>query len=99
MSMHDLLQVARYTALASGIIYGIYHHRSLQKAHDQDKEYHAIRRREQLIAQAKEAWRQKKDGAKGDGGKSYSHLFHCDVVLFSITRFRVYTLFFFLSHF
>jgi F-type H+-transporting ATP synthase subunit e len=65
--MSSTLNVARYTALASGIIYGIYHHRSLQKAHDQDKEYHAIRRREQLIAQAKEAWRQKKDGAKGDG--------------------------------
>lgn len=72
--MHNLLQVARYTALASGIFYGIYHHRSLQKAHDQEKEHRAIYRREQLIAQAKDAWRQKKDSAKGDGGESYFQL-------------------------
>ncbi|KAF8131648.1 ATP synthase E chain-domain-containing protein [Boletus edulis] len=65
--MSSTLNVARYTALASGIFYGIYHHRSLQKAHDQEKEHHAIRRREQLIAQARDAWRQKKESAKSDG--------------------------------
>ncbi|KAG8219399.1 ATP synthase E chain-domain-containing protein, partial [Butyriboletus roseoflavus] len=63
--MSSTLNVARYTALASGIVYGIYHHRSLQKAHDQEKEHHAVHRREQLIVQAKDAWRQK--SAKGDG--------------------------------
>ncbi|KAF9225323.1 hypothetical protein BS17DRAFT_801397 [Gyrodon lividus] len=61
------LNVARYTALLSGVFYGIYHHRSLQKAHDQDKEHHAIHQREQLIAQAKDAWRQKKESTKADG--------------------------------
>jgi F-type H+-transporting ATP synthase subunit e len=60
--------------LASGIFYGIYHHRSLQKTHDQEKEHYAIRHREQLIAQAKDAWRQKKESTKGDGGKSYFQL-------------------------
>ncbi|KAF8433503.1 ATP synthase E chain-domain-containing protein [Boletus edulis BED1] len=65
--MSSTLNVARYTALASGIFYGIYHHRSLQKAHDQEKEHHAIRRREQLIAQARDAWRQKKESAKSNG--------------------------------
>ncbi|KAF8845994.1 hypothetical protein PAXINDRAFT_124802 [Paxillus involutus ATCC 200175] len=65
--MSSTLNVARYTALLSGIFYGIYHRRSLQKAHDQDKEHHAIHQREQLIEQAKAAWRQKKESVKGDG--------------------------------
>ncbi|KAF9245667.1 ATP synthase E chain-domain-containing protein [Melanogaster broomeanus] len=61
------VNVARYTALLSGVFYGISHRRSLQKAHDQDKEHHAIHQREQLISQAKAAWRQKKESGKGDG--------------------------------
>ncbi|KAH7930458.1 hypothetical protein BV22DRAFT_1028429 [Leucogyrophana mollusca] len=61
------VNVARYTALVSGVFYGIYHRRSLQKAHDQDKEHHAIHHREQLIAQAKDAWKHKQESAKGDG--------------------------------
>ncbi|KAG6380767.1 ATP synthase E chain-domain-containing protein [Boletus reticuloceps] len=75
--MSSTLNVARYTALASGIFYGIYHHRSLQKAHDQEKEHHAIRRREQLIAQARDAWRQKKESFKsdGDGKRSINRFF------------------------
>ncbi|KAH0837917.1 ATP synthase E chain-domain-containing protein [Lanmaoa asiatica] len=72
--MSSTLNVARYTALASGVFYGIYHHRSLQKAHDQEKEHRAIHCREQLIAQAKDAWRQQKESAKGDGGKPYFQL-------------------------
>ncbi|KAG2365522.1 ATP synthase E chain-domain-containing protein [Suillus spraguei] len=63
--MSTTLNVARYSALLSGVFYGIYHRRSLQKAHDQDKEHHAIHQREQLIAQAKDAWRQKQESAKG----------------------------------
>ncbi|KAG1779529.1 ATP synthase E chain-domain-containing protein [Suillus placidus] len=66
--MSTTLNVARYSALFSGIFYGIYHRRSLQKAHDQDKEHHAIHQREQLIAQAKDAWRHKQDSAKGSDG-------------------------------
>ena len=65
--MSSTLNVARYTALVSGIIYGIYHRRSLQKEHDQDREHHAIHHREQLISQAKDAWRQKQESKKGDG--------------------------------
>ena len=69
--------------MASGIFYGIYHHRSLQKAHDQDKEHHAIHRREQLIAQAKDAWHQKKESSvKGDGGKLYFQLLALSRLLF-----------------
>ncbi|KAG2350955.1 hypothetical protein BDR05DRAFT_1054981 [Suillus weaverae] len=66
--MSTTLNVARYSALLSGIFYGIYHRRSLQKAHDQDKEHHAIHQREQLIAQAKDAWRHKQDSVKGSDG-------------------------------
>jgi hypothetical protein len=32
-----ILQVVRYTALLSGITYGIYHQSTLQKQHDADK--------------------------------------------------------------
>ncbi|KAG2155711.1 ATP synthase E chain-domain-containing protein [Suillus clintonianus] len=66
--MSSTLNVARYTALLSGVFYGIYHRRSLQKAHDQDKEHHAIHQRTQLIAQAKDAWKHKQESAKGSDG-------------------------------
>ncbi|KAG2138722.1 ATP synthase E chain-domain-containing protein [Suillus bovinus] len=66
--MSATLNVARYSALLSGVFYGIYHRRSLQQAHDQEKEHHAIHQREQLIAQAKDAWRHKQEGAKGSDG-------------------------------
>ncbi|KIK41642.1 hypothetical protein CY34DRAFT_805803 [Suillus luteus UH-Slu-Lm8-n1] len=66
--MSTTLNVARYSALLSGVFYGIYHRRSLQKAHDQDKEHHAIHQRERLIAQAKDAWRHKQESAKGSDG-------------------------------
>ncbi|KAH7886229.1 ATP synthase E chain-domain-containing protein [Phlebopus sp. FC_14] len=61
------VNVVRYSALLGGIFYGIYHRRSLQKAHDLEKEHHAIHYREQLILQAKDAWRQKQESSKGDG--------------------------------
>lgn len=62
------IQVIRYTALLSGVFYGISHRRSLQKAHDADKEHHAIHEREHLVAQAKEAWKRKNEGSM-DGGE------------------------------
>jgi len=58
------LNVARYTALVTGVFYGIYHRRTLQQAHDQEKEHHAIHQRQHLIAEAKEAWRKKQEGSK-----------------------------------
>ncbi len=63
-----LWQVVRYTTLLSGVFYGIYHRRTLQNAHDADKTHHAKHEREALIAQAKEAWKQKQAGNK-DGGE------------------------------
>ena len=57
-------KVVRYTALLSGVFYGISHRRTLQKAHDEDKQHHAIHEREHLIAQAKEAWKKKQETSK-----------------------------------
>ncbi|KII93938.1 hypothetical protein PLICRDRAFT_36155 [Plicaturopsis crispa FD-325 SS-3] len=58
------VNVVRYSALLGGAFYGIFHRRTLQKAHDVEKEHHAVQHREHLIAQAKEAWRKQQAGAK-----------------------------------
>ncbi|CAL1694348.1 unnamed protein product [Somion occarium] len=58
------VNVVRYTALLSGVFYGIAHRRSLQKAHDEEKLHHAVHEREHLIQQAKEAWKQKQEAPK-----------------------------------
>ncbi|KAH9969151.1 ATP synthase E chain-domain-containing protein [Russula dissimulans] len=58
------VNVVRYTALLSGVFYGIYHRRTLQNAHDAEKAHHAKHERESLIAQAREAWKQKQAGDK-----------------------------------
>lgn len=73
------IKVVRYTALLSGVFYGIAHRRSLQKTHDEEKRHHAIHEREQLIAQAKDAWKRKQEGAKDGGafviiGTSQTHI-------------------------
>ncbi|KAI0803162.1 ATP synthase E chain-domain-containing protein [Irpex lacteus] len=60
------VNVVRYTALLSGVFYGITHRRSLQKEHDKEKKHHAIQEREHLIAEAKEAWKKKQQGTKKD---------------------------------
>ncbi|EIM92393.1 uncharacterized protein STEHIDRAFT_127218 [Stereum hirsutum FP-91666 SS1] len=58
------VNVVRYTALLSGVFYGVLHRRTLQKQHDEDKARHAIHEREHLIHQAKEAWKRKQEGSK-----------------------------------
>jgi len=60
------VNVVRYTALLSGVFYGIAHRRTLQKEHDEEKKNHAIHEREHLVAQAKEAWKKKQEGSKKD---------------------------------
>ncbi|KAI0690746.1 ATP synthase E chain-domain-containing protein [Cytidiella melzeri] len=60
------VNVVRYTALLSGVFYGIAHRRTLQKEHDHEKKIHAIHEREHLIAEAKEAWKKKQEGSKKD---------------------------------
>ncbi|KAF5384890.1 hypothetical protein D9615_001101 [Tricholomella constricta] len=55
------VNVVRYTALFTGVVYGFYHRRTLQAQHDQLKVEHALHSRERLIAEAKEAWKRKND--------------------------------------
>ncbi|KAG5652196.1 hypothetical protein H0H81_005931 [Sphagnurus paluster] len=55
------VNVVRYTALFTGVLYGFYHHRTLQAQHDQHKAEHALHTRERLITEAKEAWKRQKE--------------------------------------
>ncbi|KAJ7150355.1 ATP synthase E chain-domain-containing protein [Mycena filopes] len=50
------VNVVRYTALFTGVVYGWYHRRTLQAAYDVHKIEAATYQREHLIAQAKAAW-------------------------------------------
>lgn len=53
------LKVVRYTALASGVLYGIVHRRTLTSQEKQKHELHEAHRREKLLEQAREAWKEK----------------------------------------
>ncbi|KAF5332536.1 hypothetical protein D9611_005128 [Ephemerocybe angulata] len=55
------VNVVRYSALFSGILYGWYHHRTLQATANQHKVEHAIHHREKLIQEAKAAWKRKNE--------------------------------------
>lgn len=63
----SVLQVARYTALFSGVVYGWYHRRTIQANYDAQKLKHAAHDREHLIAEAKTAWKRRHETAKDDG--------------------------------
>ncbi|KAJ3774374.1 ATP synthase E chain-domain-containing protein [Lentinula raphanica] len=58
------VNVARYSALFAGVFYGFYHRRTLQAAHNESKVQHAAHDREHLIAEAKEAWKNKQVAEK-----------------------------------
>ncbi|TFK70444.1 hypothetical protein BDN72DRAFT_838969 [Pluteus cervinus] len=60
------VNVTRYTALFSGVVYGWYHRRTLQSEHDKHKLEHAVHDREVLVNQAKEAWKRNQEAGKGD---------------------------------
>ncbi|KAG8741556.1 hypothetical protein FRC11_014720 [Ceratobasidium sp. 423] len=55
------VNVVRYTALGAGILYGIVHRRTLQTRLDNERAHEHELRHEQLVKQAKEAWRRKND--------------------------------------
>ncbi|KAF9011158.1 ATP synthase E chain-domain-containing protein [Cyathus striatus] len=57
------VNVVRYSALFGGIAYGFFHRRSLQADHDLHKLEHAVHERQRLVAEAKEAWKRKKEAA------------------------------------
>lgn len=54
----------RYTALFSGVLYGWFHRRGLQAAHNQQKLQEAAHHREKLVVEAKDAWKRKQESAK-----------------------------------
>lgn len=54
--------MVRYTALATGIFYGIVHRRTLQTRENEKHAQHEIHRQEKLLEQAREAWKQKLAG-------------------------------------
>ena len=55
------------------MFYGIWHRRTLQKAHDEEKVHHAKHERQDLVARAKEAWKKQQEASKG-GSESRSTL-------------------------
>jgi F-type H+-transporting ATP synthase subunit e len=61
----------RYTALFSGVLYGWFHRRTLQVAHDQHKLEEAAHHRGKLVAEAKDAWKRKQESAKDTTGNFF----------------------------
>ncbi|KAJ7597292.1 ATP synthase E chain-domain-containing protein [Mycena floridula] len=58
------LNVARYSALVGGVLYGWYHRRSLQQSNNTHKLEHAIHERQRLVAEAKVAWKKQQESHK-----------------------------------
>ncbi|KAJ8503593.1 hypothetical protein ONZ45_g10715 [Pleurotus djamor] len=61
------VNVARYTALFTGVVYGWYHRRQLQADHEIQKQNHAVHERKKLIVEAKEAYKKQKAAPKDSG--------------------------------
>ncbi|KAF7303087.1 ATP synthase subunit e, mitochondrial [Mycena kentingensis (nom. inval.)] len=60
------VNVVRYSALFTGVVYGWYHRRTLQAEHDVHKIHQAAHHREELVKQAKEAWIKKQQAPKAN---------------------------------
>jgi len=50
------------------VLYGWFHRRTLQVAHDKHKLEGAIHHREKLVAEAKDAWKRRQESAKDTTG-------------------------------
>jgi F-type H+-transporting ATP synthase subunit e len=59
------LQVVRYSALVSGIAYGIFHRRTLQAKFDANAASAELKKREHWLEEAKAAWAKKNAPADG----------------------------------
>ncbi|CAO1618902.1 unnamed protein product [Parajaminaea phylloscopi] len=59
MAVSPVVNVARYSALVGGIAYGVVHHRTLQQREDKRYAQAEWKRKEDLIKQAKEAYKTK----------------------------------------
>lgn len=60
----SVFQVVRYTALVSGIFYGIVHLRTLRKEHAHELEAHKAHQREKWVEQAKAEFKKKQEQGK-----------------------------------
>ncbi|TFK26745.1 hypothetical protein FA15DRAFT_636827 [Coprinopsis marcescibilis] len=59
------VNVVRYSALLTGVVYGWYHRRTLQADADHHKVQNALHHQEKLVAEARAAWKRKQE-AGGD---------------------------------
>jgi len=64
-------QVLRYTALASGIVYGVVHRKTLQDKFDHDAARKEVQLREHWLQEAKKAWAAKQQGNSGRASLSF----------------------------
>ncbi|KAL9935169.1 hypothetical protein V8E36_006245 [Tilletia maclaganii] len=67
MASSPVVNVVRYTALVSGIAYGITHRRTLQSRVDAAAEKAEYKRKEELIAKAKEAYKNRLVAKQSNG--------------------------------
>ncbi|KPV76331.1 uncharacterized protein RHOBADRAFT_42661 [Rhodotorula graminis WP1] len=59
------VNVLRYTALASGIVYGVVHRKTLQDKFDHDAARKEVQLREHWLQEAKKAWANRQKGNSG----------------------------------
>ncbi|KAF8515820.1 ATP synthase E chain-domain-containing protein [Hysterangium stoloniferum] len=62
------VNVVRYSALLTGVFYGIVHRRTLQGQENLKKEKHNEERRHELLKKAQQAWKDKQLASKSDDG-------------------------------
>lgn len=74
--LQTVLQVVRYTALASGILYGIVHRRTLTAREHEKHAQHEQHRKEHLLEQARAAWKEKNSPAAKSRTRSLLLLFN-----------------------
>ena len=67
----------RYSALLTGVFYGIVHQRTLQAQKNLKQERHLEEKREDLFKRAQQAWRDKQAAGKSDGEYFTVSLFYC----------------------
>ncbi|KAG8878858.1 hypothetical protein FRB97_002145, partial [Tulasnella sp. 331] len=65
--MSTTVNVARYSALVGGILYGISHRRTLMAEEHKHKAERAVHQREELIQQARKMWKEKQNPIKSSG--------------------------------
>ncbi|TRM70421.1 ATP synthase E chain-domain-containing protein [Schizophyllum amplum] len=60
----NTVNVVRYSALFSGVLYGWYHNRTVQREFKEQELQHAVHKREHLVEQAKAEWTRRQSAGK-----------------------------------